>query len=69
MRFIDEIIQKVKEHPGISGLQKLYLISQIETAPTVEQMHSFRNKHQFKSDPVDVQKCLCGQAWDIPTHN
>lgn len=68
MRFIDEIIQKVKEHSGISGLHKLYLIKQIETAPTLDQIREFKAKHQFKSDLSDDQKCLCGQPWDVPVH-
>jgi len=68
MRFIDEIINKIKEYAGISGIHRLWLIKQIEIQPTPEEMRLFRDKHQFKSDPKNDQLCLCGREWNIAAH-
>ena len=68
-RDIDDIIRAVKEHPNINGIQALYLIKQIETAPSNKDLQDLRLKHQFKADLHDDSKCICGNDWNVPKHN
>lgn len=38
MRFVDDIINKVKAHPGMSEIHKQILITRIEKNPTHEEL-------------------------------
>jgi hypothetical protein len=42
MRWIDEIIQKIHEHPNISEIHKLVLIVRVEAWPTEEELEMAR---------------------------
>jgi hypothetical protein len=53
MRWIDEIIDKVKEHPSIPQIHKLVLIERIEKEPTREELErADRRRDASRSETV-----------------
>ena len=44
MRFIDEVIQYINEHPSISPIHKLILVKRVETWPSEKELFAARKE-------------------------